>query len=92
VPERRVKHRANTAQAGGAAFSKVGAEVPCAVLNFSSEGACVAFAPGTEVPRLFALRIGREPTMQAVRVVWRRTNTVGLAFIAPRVAPDVLPG
>jgi len=93
VIERRAKHRANTTQSGCAAFPKAAAEVPCAVLNFSSQGACVAFAPGTAVPRFFDLRISRDPKLQAVRVVWQRANMVGVTFLAPKAdVPDVIHG
>ncbi|MCJ2016948.1 PilZ domain-containing protein [Methylobacterium sp. E-065] len=90
--ERRIKYRANVALPGVAAFAKAAADVPCVVLNLSSRGACVAFAPDTEMPRVFELRVGKDPNSQTVRIVWRRTNTVGVAFLAPRVVPDVLPG
>ncbi len=90
--ERRVKHRARTALPGAAAFAKVADEIPCVVTNISVQGACIAFAPGTEVPRMFELRVGRDPHPQTVRIVWRRTNMVGVAFVTPRSVPDVLPG
>ena len=90
--ERRVKHRARTALPGAAAFAKAANEVPCVVLNLSVHGACVAFAPDMEVPRVFELQIGRDPKRQTVRVVWRRTNMVGVGFLSPRVAPDVMAG
>ena len=91
--DRRVKYRARVALPGAAAFAKAAADVPCVVLNLSGCGACVAFAPGTEMPRMFGLRIGSAAEMQTVRVVWRRTNTVGVAFLAPRAnVPDVIHG
>lgn len=91
--ERRAKYRANTALPGGAAFARAKAEVQCVVLNFSGQGACVAFAPGIEAPRLFLLRFGPDPRRQTVRVVWRRTNMVGVAFVTPRAdVPDVIAG
>ncbi|GLS74655.1 PilZ domain-containing protein [Methylobacterium tardum] len=90
--ERRAKYRAKTALPGSAAFTRATGETPCVVLNLSSRGACVAFAPDADVPRVFELRIGPAPEMQTVRVIWRRTNTVGVAFLAPRAAPDVIAG
>ncbi len=90
--ERREKQRAKTALPGSAAFARAAAETPCVVLNLSGRGACVAFAPDMEVPRVFELRIGRDPKVQTVRVIWRRTNTVGVAFLSPRAVPDVVPG
>lgn len=90
--ERRAKYRAKTALPGSAAFARAAAETPCVVLNLSGRGACVAFAPDVQTPRVFELRIGPDPELQTVRVVWRRTNTVGVAFLAPRSVPDVIPG
>ena len=57
--ERREKQRAKTALPGSSAFARAAAETPCVVLNLSGRGACVAFAPDMEVPRMFELRIGR---------------------------------
>ncbi|WP_409567514.1 PilZ domain-containing protein [Methylobacterium sp. J-030] len=90
--ERRAKYRAKTALPGGAVFAKVADETPCVIVNMSAHGACIAFAPGTDIPRVFGLRIGRDGTQQTARIVWRRTNTVGVAFVVPRAVPDVLPG
>lgn len=90
--ERRVKHRAKTALPGSAAFAKSADEAQCVVLNLSGFGACIAFAPDADVPRVFELRIGLAPEMQTVRVIWRRANTVGVAFLTPRAVPDVIPG
>lgn len=81
--ERRTNYRAKVALPGAAAFAKLADEVPCVVLSHSDRGACIAFAPGTEMPRMFELRIGRAAEMQTARVVWRRTNTVGVAFLTP---------
>ncbi|MBE7157764.1 MAG: PilZ domain-containing protein [Rhodospirillales bacterium] len=88
--ERRAKHRAKVALPGCAVFAKLG-DAPCVVLNLSVHGACIAFAPGTEIPRSFELRIGPDSKRQGVRVVWRRSNTVGVAFLEARNAPDVMP-
>jgi hypothetical protein len=92
VFERRAKYRAKTALPGSAALVKAAADTPCVVLNLSAYGACIAFAPDAEVPRLFQLSVGPDPALQTVRVIWRRANTVGVAFLAPRAAPDVMPG
>ena len=90
--ERRINHRAKVALPGVAAFAKLADEVPCVVLSHSDRGACIAFAPGTEMPRIFGLRVGSAVEMQTARIVWRRTNTVGVAFMVPRTVPDVIPG
>lgn len=90
--ERRAKLRARAAVPGLARFAVAAPEVPCVVLDFSSVGACVAFAVGLSPPRLFDLRIGLDPKPSAVRVVWRRPDRVGVALLKPRAAPDVVPG
>ena len=90
--ERREKQRAKTALPGSAAFARADAETRCVVLNLSGRGACIAFAPDVAVPRVFELQIGRDPERLTVRVVWRRANMVGVGFLSPRVAPDVMAG
>ena len=68
-------------------------EVRCIVMNHSPIGACLAFATDLVVPRYFDLAIGQEPFPSAVRVVWRRETSVGVAYAAPRSGiPDVIPG
>ncbi|MCJ2070509.1 PilZ domain-containing protein [Methylobacterium sp. J-030] len=65
---------------------------PCVVLNHSPTGACVLFASGTKVPNTFNLSIGKKSTALPVRVVWCRDATMGVAFLVPRIVPDVIPG
>jgi hypothetical protein len=90
--ERRAKLRAHTALPGHAAFATLDAEVACTILDFSSVGACLTFEDGVAVPRLFALRIGLDPDVYEVRVVWRRPDRLGVAFLNPRAIPDVVAG
>lgn len=91
--ERRLKLRADTSVIARAAFDGAEHDVGCIALNFSPIGACLAFPAGTSVPRHFDLVLGLEPAPSPVRVVWRRDDTVGVAFTdaRPRV-PDVIPG
>ena len=90
--ERRVKLRARAAVPGRAVFAIATTEVPCVVLDFSAEGACLTFAEGVAPPRSFDLHIGLDPEPCTVRVVWRRPDRLGVAFLKPRAVPDVVLG
>ncbi|WP_409566929.1 PilZ domain-containing protein [Methylobacterium sp. J-048] len=91
--ERRGKLRAKAVVPGRAALPGIDKAVRCIALDFSPSGACLLFPDGTTVPRMFELALGHEPAASAVRVVWRREDRVGVAFMAPRVnVPDVVPG
>ena len=90
--ERRAKLRVRATIEGHAAFPGVDAEVRCLVVNHSPVGACLSFVPGTTVPRYFNLAIGHEPAASPVRLVWKREDAAGVAFVAPRSVPDVIPG
>lgn len=92
MDERRAKLRADTAVVGRAAFAGGATDVHCVALNFSPIGACLTFPAGTPVPRHFRLALGLEPAASDVRVVWRRADVVGVAFVAPRAVPDVIAG
>jgi hypothetical protein len=50
------------------------------------------FTSGTKVPDTFDLAIGKESIGLPVRVVWRRNAMMGVAFLIPRIVPDVIPG
>jgi hypothetical protein len=88
--ERRSKRRSKIALAGSASFPKDSIERPCVILNLSAIGACVAFAPNVEIPRMFELRAGPNTGLMTVRTIWKRSNTVGVAYVVQRVAPDVI--
>lgn len=88
-----MKLRADTTVSGRAAFAGFEHDVGCMALNFSPVGACLAFPAGTTVPRFFDLVLGMEPAPSPVRVIWRREDTVGVAFQDARThVPDVIPG
>jgi hypothetical protein len=90
--ERREKLRAKVAIPGYAAFPGVALETRCLIVDLSGAGACLSFATGLPVPRLFSLRFGSNPKAHEVRVAWKRNSDVGVAFLTPRVdVPDVLP-
>ncbi|WP_409566669.1 PilZ domain-containing protein [Methylobacterium sp. E-005] len=90
--ERRAKLRVTSTLEGQASIAGSRVRSPCVVLNHSPTGACVLFASGTKVPNTFDLSIGKGSTTLPVRVVWRRNATMGVAFLVPRIVPDVIPG
>lgn len=77
---------------GQATFARFGIDVPCLVLNHSPGGASLLFAAGTRVPNAFDLAIGKGANALSVKVVWRNGSAVGVAFLVPRIVPDVIPG
>ena len=88
-----MKLRVEATIEGHAAFPGIDGEVRCIVTNHSPIGACLAFTSGLAVPRFFDLAIGQEPVPSTVRVVWRREDSVGVAYATPRFGvPDVIPG
>ena len=90
--ERRAKLRVTSTLEGQASLAGTRVRSPCVVLNHSPTGACVLFTSGTKVPNTFDLAIGSESAALPVRVVWRRNAMMGVAFLIPRVVPDVIPG
>lgn len=90
--ERRAKLRVTSTLEGQASIAGSSVRSPCVVLNHSPTGACVLFASGTKVPNTFDLAIGKESAALPVRVVWRRNGMIGVAFLIPRIVPDVIPG
>ncbi len=90
MADNRGKVRARATTPGSASFDKADAEIPCTVLDLSSTGACLTFRNGVTVPNAFGLRIGSERRAHRVEVRWRRADRIGVAFLEPRAAPDVM--
>lgn len=90
MADNRGKVRARATTPGSASFDTAGLETPCTVLDLSSTGACLTFRAGVTVPASFGLRIGSERKAQRVEVRWRRADRIGVAFLEPRAAPDVM--
>ncbi len=92
MSERRIVLRAHTLVGGRAVLLPSGTAVPCVVHDLSSEGAHIKLDNVNGVGRLLALYIGTSPTAYLGRVLWVQAPSVGVRFVEPRAAPEVLPG
>ncbi|HEX4407975.1 MAG TPA: PilZ domain-containing protein [Xanthobacteraceae bacterium] len=55
--------------------------IHCTVQNITSTGACLKVANTFGLPETFELTFEAGRTRRACRVVWRTTDTVGVAFV-----------
>jgi hypothetical protein len=66
--------------------------VNCAVRDLTATGARLKCGDQASVPAQFRLRVGREATMRAARVVWRRGDEIGILFTGePEPVPRTKP-
>lgn len=64
----------------------------CLVRDISDQGAKLEISDVASVPDVFALRVNGKEGLFRARVIWRRTNDLGVVFEAPQSAPNyVLP-
>ena len=62
------------------------------VRDISDQGAKLEISDVASVPDVFALRVNGKEGLFRARVIWRRTNDLGVVFEAPQSAPNyVLP-
>jgi hypothetical protein len=81
-PERRSLVRRKQFKSGIIAFNNRHSALPCSVRDMSEGGARLE-APGNTVPDTFELLIEIDGLEADCRVVWRRLDQVGVAFIGP---------
>jgi len=56
-------------------------EVDCTIRNRSEHGCKLHLSMPVSLPRRFSLAIPSEGIARAVRLVWRRGNSVGIEFV-----------
>ena len=61
-------------------FGAHGSLLDCTVLNLTSNGACLCFAATTRLPKSFELSFDSFRSFRDCRVVWTRTDKVGVCF------------
>ena len=84
MQDRRRSTRNRTYIGGQIAFNQRSSLMDCLVRNISAEGAKLVFAQTATVPQEFDLSVlSNERTFRA-RVVWRRADEAGVAFLEPR--------
>jgi len=59
----------------------------CTVLDVSDDGARIAIAAPSELPRQFYLVLSKNGTRRRCRLVWRSAQEVGLAYLEPLSRP-----
>ena len=83
MQDRRKTTRRRTYIGGQIAFNRRSSLMDCLVRNISAEGAKLVFTQTATVPQEFDLSLHQERVFRA-RVVWRRADEAGVAFLEPR--------
>jgi hypothetical protein len=91
MEERRRTVRERTYLGGVVAFNRQASTMDCLVRNLSPRGAKLALDGTGILPDSFDLNIERKERSYRARLVWRRFNDVGVAFIDGRVGAKPLP-
>jgi len=58
-----------------------GAAIDCVVSNLSHSGACLVVESQVDIPDVFALFLEAHKPARRCRVVWRKGNRIGVAFV-----------
>lgn len=85
--ERRKALRGRVYLGGTLAFDLRSPSVECLVRNLSEDGAKIEFESAVEIPEEFDFYIPRSRKLFRARVIWRRMDEFGLAFVHPSVSP-----
>jgi PilZ domain len=89
--ERRKIARCRTFLGGVIAFNRRNSSMDCVVRNLSPEGARVAFTGTAVIPEKFDLTITRQERSFSARMVWRRPDDAGVAFVAENAEAVPIP-
>lgn len=89
--ERRRTLRGRTFFGGEIAFNRRSSTINCLVRNLTVDGALLVFENTAVVPDKFDLTIERKERSFRARMVWRRNNDAGVAFVTEHVAAEPIP-
>lgn len=89
--ERRKQARTRSYLGGRIVFFQRRCTVDCLVRNLSEDGALLVMHDTGTVPERFELDVGCKAQTYATRLVWRREDRAGVAFIAPEASANVVP-
>ncbi len=89
--DRRKADRARTFFGGVIAFNQRASTMGCVVRNLSPQGAMVTFDSTASVPDKFDLTIERKQRSFWSRVVWRRIDAAGVAFLTEYAGAEPIP-
>ncbi|GJD57916.1 PilZ domain-containing protein [Methylobacterium dankookense] len=88
--ERRRQQRRRTYLGGAVTFNHGMQRLTCLVRDLSEDGARFAFSDGVMLPEAIDLAIDLHRETRRARIVWRGNDTVGVAFVRPHAASNVV--
>ncbi|ABE40279.1 PilZ domain-containing protein [Rhodopseudomonas pseudopalustris] len=80
MDDRRKSRRDKVVYGGVAAINERGSTRDCVVRNISDNGATIEFGTAAGLSDQIALTVAKKARTYPSKIVWRRGNTVGLAF------------
>ena len=80
MEEVRSATRRKVLKAGSIVLAK-GGVIGCAIRNLSTTGASVEVTPPMGIPDEFSLMIEMEHRKRPCKIVWRKDNRIGVAFV-----------
>jgi len=78
--ERRKNPRTRALKGGKIAFNQHRSVIDCVVRNITSAGAQLKVPSTVGIPEQFEFRLDAEGGFRPCHVVWRRPDTLGIAF------------
>jgi hypothetical protein len=84
MQDRRKNARQRTYLGAQISFNRRSSIMDCIVRNISGEGAKLAFTNTCGVPQEFDLSVPQNARTFRARVIWRRADEAGVAFLEPR--------
>ena len=84
MQDRRKTTRMRTYFGGQIAFNQRMSVMDCLVRNISAEGAKLVFSETLTVPQEFDLSVHKNERTYRAKVIWRRADEAGVAFLEPR--------
>ena len=84
MQDRRKNPRRRTYLGAQIAYNQRSSVMDCVVRNISGDGAKLAFTNTGAVPDEFDLSVPQNARTFRAKVIWRRTEEAGVAFLEPR--------
>jgi hypothetical protein len=84
MQDRRKSTRQRSYFGGQIAFNRQNSTMDCLVRNISADGARLVFTQTATVPQEFDLSLHRNERTYRAKVIWRRADEAGVAFLEPR--------
>jgi hypothetical protein len=84
MQDRRKSIRTRTYFGGQIAFNQHASLMDCLIRNISADGAKIVFSETRAVPQEFDLSVHKHERTYRAKVIWRRADEAGVAFLEPR--------